>query len=124
MNGEQTLLVTPCEVAVKKYVPSIRASIAIVLVRDYGLSIYKAAKLLRLTPAAISNYLLRRRGSDYIDTILNDEQLYQHIFKLAERVVSGNIDNREISNEMCNLCRELRKRVEKLGSASTCPANH
>jgi predicted transcriptional regulator len=105
-------LATPCEIAVKKYVPSIRASIAIVMVKYYGLSIYRAAKLLNLTPAAVSNYLLKRRGSDYVDFILNDRELYEAVRELAGKIVEGDIGNEEVSAKLCEICRKLREKVE------------
>jgi predicted transcriptional regulator len=107
------ILSTPCEIAVKKYVPSIRASIAIVMVKYYGLSIYRAAKLLNLTPAAVSNYLLKRRGSDYVDLILGDKELQEAVIDLAGRIVDGSIDGAEVSAKLCEICRKLRERVEK-----------
>ena len=106
------ILVTPCEIAVRKYVPSIRASIANVLVKDYGLSVYRAAKILRLTPAAVSNYLLRRRGGEYVDVILSDRELYRMVAEIAERLISDNIDGREMSHQLCIICRKLREKVE------------
>lgn len=105
-------LTTPCEIAVRKYVPSIRASIATVLVRDYGLSVYRAAKILKLTPAAISNYILKRRGGEYVDMILNDKELYRMVSEIAERLISENIGPRELSLKMCMICRKLRTKVE------------
>lgn len=107
------VLVTPCEIAVRKYVPSIRASIATVLVRDYGLSVYRAAKILRLTPAAISNYLLKRRGGEYLEVLLEDKELYNMINDIAERLISDNIDNNYMSQKLCIICRKLREKVEK-----------
>ncbi|OWJ55069.1 transcriptional regulator [Pyrodictium delaneyi] len=112
MKETINFLSAPCEIAVRKYVPSIRASIAIVLVRDYGLSIYRAAKLLKLTPAAVSNYLLKRRGGDYIDTVLNDAELYGMVSKMAEQIISGNIDEKRIPLYICDICRKLRLKVE------------
>ncbi len=111
-NPPAITLSTPCEVAVRKYVPSIRASIAIVMVKYYGLSIYRAAKLLNLTPAAVSNYLLKRRGSDYVDIILNDRELQEAVIELAGKIVEGGIDNEEVSQKLCEICRKLRERVE------------
>ncbi len=110
-----SILMSPCEVAVRKYVPSIRAAIAIVLVRDYGLSIYRAAKILGLTPAAISNYILGRRGSSYTDIILRDEELYELLNSIARKFVSGDYDERELPRQICTACVKLR---EKVGDSS------
>ncbi len=111
---DANFLAAPCEIAVKKYVPSIRASLATILVRDYGLSIYRTAKILQLTPAAVSNYLLKRRGSDYVDIILGDKELYGIISRIAEKLISDNIDMATMSAYICYVCRKLRERVEKV----------
>ncbi len=114
------LLTTPCEVASKRYVPAIRASVAIVLVREYGFSAYRAAKLLGLTPAAISNYLLGRRGGELVSVLLGREELRRMVFEIAERIAEGNVgDTKTLQQLICNLCQELRKVTENDGSV--CP---
>jgi len=110
---EGSFLAAPCEIAVKKYVPSIRASIATILVKVYGLSIYRTAKILRITPAAVSNYLLKRRGGDYVELILNDKELYEMVAKIAENLVSESIDRQSMAMHICQVCRKLREKVEK-----------
>ncbi len=109
----------PCEIAVRKYIPSIRASIAIVLVKEYGLSAYRAAKLLRLTPAAISNYLLRRRGHEYVDVILGDEELRSMVMKVAETLISEPLTPAQMARMMCSICLRLRSKVEGDGVECT-----
>jgi len=121
MRKTINFLSAPCEIAVRKYVPSIRASIAIVLVRDYGLSIYRAAKLLKLTPAAVSNYLLKRRGGGYIDAVLNHKELYEMVSKIAEQIISGNVDEERIPLHICDICRKLRLKVEPRSTVPDTP---
>ncbi len=105
-------LLAPCEIAVRKYIPSIRASIAVVLVKEYGLSAYRAAKVLRLTPAAISNYLLGRRGKEYIDFILSDDELKSIVMKIAEILISEPNMPPEVTRMICEICLKLRSKVE------------
>ncbi|BEP17006.1 transcriptional regulator [Pyrofollis japonicus] len=124
MDSVTGILTTPCELAVRKYVPSIRASLAIVLVKDYGLSIYRTAKLLKLTPAAVSNYVLGRRGKEYVDIILKDKELYNLVSKLAEQIISGNISEKEVSKHLCEICMSLRTRVEKGFTKESCTQTH
>ncbi len=106
------LLTTPCELAVRKYVPAIRAAIALVLVKDYGLSVYRAAKILKVTPAAVSNYVFKRRGGEYVDFILRDEELRNRAVELAEKLVGEVVDDNEISRTMCEFCKVLRQKIE------------
>lgn len=105
------LLTTPCELAVRKYVPAIRAAIALVLVKDYGLSVYRAAKILKVTPAAVSNYVFKRRGGEYVDFILGDEELRSRAMELAEKLVGEVVDGYEISRTVCEFCRILRQKI-------------
>ena len=113
------LLTTPCELASRKYVPAIRASVAIVLVKEYGFSAYRAAKLLGLTPAAISNYLLGRRGGELVGILLSRSELKKMVFEIAERIAEGNVgDAKALQQMVCNLCKELRRVVE---SGDSCP---
>ncbi len=123
MDKSAGILVTPCELAVRKYVPSIRASLAIVLVKDYGLSIYRTAKLLKITPAAVSNYILGRRGRDYVDIILNDKELYGLVSKLAEQIISGTVEEYTISKYLCEICTKLRSKVEQGFDKEECAVN-
>lgn len=112
-QDDSNFLAAPCEIAVRKYVPSIRASIATILVKVYGLSIYRTAKILKITPAAVSNYLLKRRGGDYVDLILNDKELYELVAKIAENLVSESMDKQSMAMHICQVCRKLREKVEK-----------
>ena len=113
MTGRPVALTTPCEVASRRYVPAIRASVAIVLVKEYGFSAYRAAKLLGLTPAAISNYLLGRRGGELVNVLLNDSGLRRMVMELAARIAEGSFDSvEELQRMVCSLCKELRRHAE------------
>ncbi|MEB3755419.1 MAG: hypothetical protein GSR79_00955, partial [Desulfurococcales archaeon] len=65
-------LMFPCEMAAKYVLPAIRAALAIVLTEEYGFTSYRVAKMLNLTPAAITNYRKGKRGIKLIDYILNN----------------------------------------------------
>ncbi len=108
--GEDTALLMPCEVATKKVLPALRAATAIILVREYGFTTYRTAKLLGLTPAAISNYLFKRRGAELVDTILNNEKYRRIVEEIASRLISG-ASPEEVTIYACMLCRELRSEL-------------
>jgi predicted transcriptional regulator len=113
LNAGSPVLTTPCEIASRKYVPAIRASVAIVLVREYGLSAYRVAKLLGLTPAAVSNYLLGRRGGELVAVILGNKVLRRMVAELASKIAEGAIDDApSLQKIVCRLCKELRKMSE------------
>jgi hypothetical protein len=114
------MLISPCEIAVRKYIPSVRASIAIVLVRDFGMSVYRAAKLLGLSPAAISNYMLGRRGSEFVEAILGDDELYAKVQEIAKAFLRGDMDRREAAKSLCKICVRLREKLETETSLPEC----
>ncbi len=66
----------PCEHATRAVIPSIRAVVARILVNELGFTKYAAAKVLDVTPAAISNYISQKRGEKYVDKIMSDRHLY------------------------------------------------
>ncbi len=115
-----SLLTTPCEIAARKYVPAIRASVTMLLVKEYGLSTYRVAKLLGVTPAAISNYLLRRRGGELVDIIFSDAELRRKIQVLAERIAGGYHDSVELVEYVCEACRRLQSIISN-NSSHPCP---
>ncbi|HIP66280.1 MAG TPA: hypothetical protein EYH08_07150 [Pyrodictium sp.] len=99
----------PCEIASKHVVPAIRAALAILLVNEYGLSAYRVAKLLGMTPAAISNYLLRRRGGELVDKLLEDAEIRKVLVELAEKLISDDMSE-SLSFHLCRICRVVRQR--------------
>ena len=101
----------PCEATVKKLLPSIRAALAIVLVREYDISAYRTAKLLGLTPASVSNYLSGRRGRGNLDSLLGDPELKEMIRDLAELLLKACQPNApEVQLAACNICRKAREK--------------
>ncbi len=95
----------PCEYRVKYVLPAIRAAIATVLERDFGLSPYRVAKVLGITPAAICNYRsLRRSSSRLLEEILSRDDVVGEVRSVASKLVSGTLDPEEA---MCFLCRKL-----------------
>lgn len=112
MGNRRKLLVMPCEVISKNLLPAIRAALAVTLVRNYKLSGYEAAKMLDLTPAAISNYLAGRRGNKYLNYIMSDEETLRAIDSLARKLVnSGAKATDDVVRATCELCRKLRSKA-------------
>lgn len=90
-----------------KILPQIRAELARELVRQ-GLSQKETTEKLKLTPAAVSQYLSNKRGKG-IDF---PEELNIHISQLALSIKSKEIDDRELIKGVCRLCNEMRKTEE------------
>ena len=64
----------PCELAIWETIPIIRKEIACCLVRDFGLTQKEAARLIGITPAAVSQYKCNKRAKKEIKnpTILKE----------------------------------------------------
>ena len=99
----------PCEIAVKKILPTVRALIAYILVHDYKLSIYSTAKLMDLTPAAISNYVSGGRGAKYRELIESDPELREIITRIARKLVEKGATE-EVYSDICRACTLLRSK--------------
>ena len=112
----------PCEHASKAVIPSIRAVVAKVMVEDFGLSRYTAAKLLDVTPAAITNYLKHKRGEKYIDEILNNDELMEIVNEIAKTLIEGN-GVRDVKvymkykNLVCQICHRVNIYAKEFGCA-------
>ena len=111
-HENETALLMPCEAATRKVLPALRAATAILLVKEYGFTTYRTAKLLGLTPAAISNYLFKRRGAELVDIILNNEKYRRIVEEIAGRLLSG-ASPEEVTIYACMLCRELRLEIAR-----------
>ena len=104
----------PCEWRIRNIVPLIRATLATLLIKEYGLSIYQAAKILDVTPAAISNYLaLRRPKVKIIDKLLNDPVVVSHFRDLARKLLDNEV---EAGDVICELCQKFTDYLRNLMS--------
>ena len=92
---------SPCEGVVWDILPSIRAAVAAELVKR-GLSQKDVSKMLGITPPAVSQYVSKKRGYN----IVFDEETSQAIAKLADDLVSNNVD--DLVERICQICRDAR----------------
>jgi len=106
-------LVLPCEYSVKEILPAIRALVAEKLVEEKNLSIYKAADLMGLTPAAVENYLKKRRGTGVKELLKNDKEFMDFLDSFSNKVAKK--DNSSLSSYYCILCAEGKKVLNKNG---------
>lgn len=107
-------LVLPCEYSVKEILPAIRALIAEKLVEEKNLSIYKTADLMGLTPAAVENYIRKRRGTGVKELLKKDKEFMDFLETFSDRVVKSS-DSATLSSYYCILCAEGKKVLNKNG---------
>jgi predicted transcriptional regulator len=82
--------------------PAIRREIAESMISDYGLSQKEAAEKLGITPAAVCQYIFKKRGR--VD--ITDEILLKEIKTSAGNIIENG--NKSVLSETCRLCKILR----------------
>lgn len=97
------MLKTPCEYMQWHGLPIIRKEIVKSLINNFGLNQKEVAEVLGLTPAAISQYLSRKRGK--INIVNTD--ILSEINISAEKII--NHGPAIVTSEICRICCILRK---------------
>jgi len=97
------MLKTPCEYMQWHGLPIIRKELVKCLINNYGLNQKETAKVLGLTPAAISQYLSKKRGKISIV----DSDILTEINISAEMIINNGPS--VVIIEICRICRILRK---------------
>jgi hypothetical protein len=96
----------PCETAIWEIIPIIRKEIVCCIVREHGLTQKDAAKLIGITPAAVSQYRCNKRA----DKEIKNPSILNEIKISAEKI----INNGNHISEICRICRLIYKN-------NTCP---
>ncbi|MDT9545997.1 Fis family transcriptional regulator [Chlorobium phaeovibrioides] len=96
-------MIFPCEKAVWYHLPQIRADIAIGLVKT-GMTQSQAAKILGVTPAAVSQYIHKKRGLQLPKT----EEYQKEIAAVVEKLCEG-ISADELRILVCRCCQLLSR---------------
>lgn len=106
---------TPCEYMMWNGLPVIRKEIAESMINNFGLNQKEAAKKLGVTPAAVCQYLSKKRGKVKIV----DKDVLIEINRSAERIIQQ--DDGAVISETCRICKILMaKGIFPLACAS-CP---
>ncbi len=101
-------MLTPCEVAVKCALPSVRAMVATQLVNKHNLNQAQAAKLLGVSQPAISLYQKKVRGNSL--DLWSDPEIAASIAKQAEVLANDGSNQRNNLIWFCAICRTLRSK--------------
>ncbi len=109
---------TPCEYMMWNGLPVIRKEIAESMINNHGLNQKETAKKLGVTPAAICQYLSKKRGKIKIV----DEYILKEIDKSAERIIKNEGAN-VVVPETCRICKILISRGIFPFSCESCPPN-
>jgi predicted transcriptional regulator len=93
--------------------PVIRREIAESMINNFGLSQKEAAEKLGITPAAVCQYISKKRGRLEI----TNEDVLEEIKASAERIINNGNDN--VIPETCRICKMFRSTDE---FSFLCPA--
>ena len=94
---------TICEFMMWNGLPVIRREIAMSMINDYGLSQKETAEKLGVTPAAVCQYVSKKRGR--LD--ITDENILFEINKSAQTIIING--NNDMTSETCRICKMLRQ---------------
>ena len=97
---------TTCEYMMWNGLPVIRREIAESMIHDFGLTQKEAAEKLGVTPAAVCQYLSKKRGKITIE----DKVILEEIHVSAKRIISNG--NGSVIHETCRICKILRSNNE------------
>lgn len=101
-------MLTPCEVAVKCALPSVRAMVATQLMNKHSLNQAQVAKLLGISQPAISLYQKKLRGNSL--DLWGDPEVVASVAKQAEFLANGVADQMNNLAWFCSVCRTLRSK--------------
>jgi len=93
---------TYCEFLIWNGLPVIRKEIAECMINEFGLTQKETAEKLGLTPAAICQYLSKKRGK--ID--ISDKKTLKEIKISAKRIVQDG--DKIVIEETCRLCKIMK----------------
>jgi len=101
-------LLTPCEVAVKCALPSVRAMVANELTTRHNLKQAEAAKLLGISQPAISLYQQKLRGNSI--NLGADPEISALVTQHAETLANGTYSNNDMLLSFCRICKTIRSK--------------
>lgn len=103
-------MLLPCEVAIKFFIPAVRASVAKNLSKNYDMTQVNIASTLGVTQAAVSNYLTGK----YSKKIKKLEK--EKAIKLISKTVVNSILKKKttsikFSEDLCDCCKDFAGEV-------------
>jgi len=97
------MIKTPCEYMQWQGLPIIRRELVKSMIKIHGTNQKEAAEIMGLSPAAISQYLSKKRAK--ISIVNND--IITEINVSAEKIMKQG--QKVVPNEICRICSILRK---------------
>ena len=96
----------PCEMIVKKVLPSIRAAIVKAMREEYNMKQTAIAEILGISQSAVSQYYSSTRATDHRFSVAFPE-IMEYASNVSDKMVSGVMKSDDIS--LCEPCQIIRK---------------
>ncbi len=93
----------------KMVLPSLRVDVARSLVNDYGLKPINVAKMMDVSPAAVTQYLKGVRGRGFDETIFRNGRIKREVDDVVREIVKNPRDHSQVLRKLCRLCRVIRQ---------------
>ena len=100
----------PCELAVKEFLPSLRAAIVRELSEEYHMKQIDIAEVLGITQASVSQYLNDERAKENRFTVIKG--FTQAVKKIAGTIALQNVSKAAVLHLMCEVCSQVRSSEE------------
>jgi predicted transcriptional regulator len=100
----------PCELAVKEFLPSLRAAIVRELSEVYHMKQIDIAEALGITQASVSQYLNDERAKENRFTVING--FTEAVKKIAGTIALKNVSKAAVLPLMCEVCSQVRSSQE------------
>jgi predicted transcriptional regulator len=84
------------------------------MISNHGLNQKEAAKRLGMTPAAVCQYISKKRGNTKID----NEELRKEISISAQRIIQG--EDTDVVQETCRICKLCMEKGMFPSACSAC----
>ena len=98
---------TPCELAVGKILPSLRASIVKDLSKRHGLKQSEIAKRMGITQASVSQYLSSARAGNE-EMLEKFPKILTYAEEISARIMAGE-NRQQWYSVLCSACRDIRE---------------
>jgi len=97
-------MLLPCEVAIKFFIPAVRASVAKKLSKNYNITQIDIASVLGITQAAVSNYLTGKYGKRIKK--LEKEKVVKLLSKsVVDSILKKKTTSIKFSEDLCKCCK-------------------
>ncbi len=92
-----------CEQVYKYYLPAVRAAIAQLLYKSYGMNQTQIAKHLGITQVAVYKILTNNR-SEKVEKLLKNKKIREFAKKTAKRIAKEKLNYEKVNEAICKEC--------------------